>query len=1598
LRVLKSILSLFPAVLLLVMAHGTSAQDPSYEWYKEIATGGDEFITAVAVDPADNSVYAVGYWSDDLSATWPDGTFAHSSFSSTFGSNDGFVVKYDSDGNYQWGFRLGSVNRDGVNSVTVDSEGSVYITGFFGEGTGYFYGTSAPAVAAELTNSSNEDFFLAKYDAAGAFQWVRRSESNGGNVEGLDVCTNSTSVFAVGSFIRSADFGPLITGSNPLNENIFMICYDKAGNEQWITTAGSGDPDIGRSVVADDNAVYITGSFAGANLDIMERGDQFGGLLINGNSGTPVIPIISYDLSGYFRWATMIESGGGDIGRGLCLDSDSLYLTGAISNNADFPSYSGNPVSTSSGQDIFLSSHAKTDGSSGWVQVFPTSGSGNEKGRNLVITPENHLILIGEFQDDLTFPGGTSVTSLGSDDVFLAAYTTVGGFVWGGRAGSSGDEDGNAIAVGSNGTLYAAGLYDNDFDAGPFLLGNDAGDNGFLLKLRGSTAPPLNDLPCGALLLNVGDTCASEVHDNLEATDSGIPDPGCGSYAGADVWFKAVVPPSGNLHVGTNTTNDDIYPPVDAYLWNVNLAVYRGDCNSLIELGCFAGNSAYNSRASSAYLFDQVPGDTLWIRVWEASAAFNGNFSICAYDPGHFPGWYLAGQICEDNGPIDLDTTLTNLTIGHADVVINSVGIPSPDFALGTSDGSSAVLEDNGDLIVLDLSDTIPAGETFKINMRSNPVLAGETRLVLRTSVDNISYVDHSFRPETSSDTYLSHIVIAEEATRYVWIENNNAGGGGFQVDGIEYFFRASRGGSWSGPGVTGTLFDPSGLLGPVSITYSAGGSNTRTDSIRSVEVLSSLAGTLGNDTTVCSGDPGLQLNLQGHRGVVIGWESSTDLFLSITPIPVFDAFLDVSGLTVTTSYRAIVQEGACEPDTTDILTVTILEIPSADPGAYSDVCGINLGLQALPSVGTGSWTASGPGTATFTPSENDPIVSVDVDQYGTYTFTWTELNGNCSDDSTFTVEFFEPPVVDPGAYGDVCGSNLGLQALPSVGSGTWTASGPGTATFTPSATDPVVSVDVDQYGTYTFTWTEVNGSCSDDSTFTVEFFEPPVVDPGPYGDVCGSNLGLQAIPSLGMGSWMASGPGTATFTPSAADPVVSVDVDQYGTYTFTWTEVNGSCSEDSTFTVEFFEPPVAVAGVGGDACGLSYTLNAVPSVGTGNWTLETGPGTALFSPVSSVANTNVTVSQTGIYDFTWTETNGVCSESSVVSVNFIESPVAVAGTGGNWCGPDFQLSAIPSIGMGLWTQTGGPGTAIFNPSADVSDARVTVDINGIYEFTWTENNALCVDQDSVEVTFLDNLLVDAGTDADVCGSVYDLSALPQDVPGIWSTSYGPGMASFAPSEAASDSRVTVDVSGEYMFRWEAALGICTGADSLIINFHTPPVANAGPDQVLEFEFSTYLEASLLSADVAAVNAAGRWNLLSGSGQIENPGDPLSLVSGLQLGENVFQWTLSSNYCPDVSDQVSITVNDVQTYTVITPNNDGLNDYLVFPGVENLLGCEIVIFNRWGVEVYRNEDYQNNWDGRDHRDRDLIADTYYYILRIPPDRVIKNFVEIRRSP
>jgi gliding motility-associated-like protein len=195
---------------------------------------------------------------------------------------------------------------------------------------------------------------------------------------------------------------------------------------------------------------------------------------------------------------------------------------------------------------------------------------------------------------------------------------------------------------------------------------------------------------------------------------------------------------------------------------------------------------------------------------------------------------------------------------------------------------------------------------------------------------------------------------------------------------------------------------------------------------------------------------------------------------------------------------------------------------------------------------------------------------------------------------------------------------------------------------------------------------------------------------------------------------------------------------------------------------------------------------------------------------------------------------------------------------------------------------------------------------------------------------------------------------------------------------------------GTKEFTWTEVNGTCSDASTITVNFYEQPVSDAGPDQILEFDFSTRLAGNVPEF------GTGQWSLIRGSGQFGDENDPGTEVTGLSLGENEFSWIISSWVCEDVSDNMVIRVNDIITPTVITPNGDGQNDFLEFPGIDQIQNNEIIIYNRWGTEVYRSPDYQNDWDGRDSRGRELIPDTYYYILRLSPERIIKSFIEIRR--
>ncbi|HWK56084.1 MAG TPA: gliding motility-associated C-terminal domain-containing protein, partial [Parapedobacter sp.] len=60
---------------------------------------------------------------------------------------------------------------------------------------------------------------------------------------------------------------------------------------------------------------------------------------------------------------------------------------------------------------------------------------------------------------------------------------------------------------------------------------------------------------------------------------------------------------------------------------------------------------------------------------------------------------------------------------------------------------------------------------------------------------------------------------------------------------------------------------------------------------------------------------------------------------------------------------------------------------------------------------------------------------------------------------------------------------------------------------------------------------------------------------------------------------------------------------------------------------------------------------------------------------------------------------------------------------------------------------------------------------------------------------------------------------------------------------------------------------------------------------------------------------------------------------------------------------------------VFTPNGDGKNDVFEIVGLESFDRVEITVVNRWGNEVYRHNNYKNDWGGQG-----LNEGTYYYVI------------------
>ena len=382
-------------------------------WAKS-AGGNDYDLGNSITTDASGNVFITGMFESD---TITFGTTVLTNADNTGLYEDIFIAKYDTNGNLLWAKSAGGTAADVSNSVATDTNGNVFITG-------YFHSPAITFGSTTLTNTTAlyEDVFIVKYDTSGNMIWAKSSGSSSSSSpsdRGQSVATDTSgNVFMTGYFEgASITFGTTtLTNTYADFGDVFIVKYDANGNVLWSKSVGSISDDSGYSVATDTSGnVFISGYFKGFSI-------TFGTItLANVNQSfifTKENFIAKYNAAGNFLWARSASGTSDDYGRGITTDTaGNAYIIGDFfSPTITFESTTltkAGPLS----QDIFM---VKYD-PSGNVDWAESAGNiGNESGLGIATDTNNNIYLTGSFSaPSITF-GINTLTNVGNIDVFIA--------------------------------------------------------------------------------------------------------------------------------------------------------------------------------------------------------------------------------------------------------------------------------------------------------------------------------------------------------------------------------------------------------------------------------------------------------------------------------------------------------------------------------------------------------------------------------------------------------------------------------------------------------------------------------------------------------------------------------------------------------------------------------------------------------------------------------------------------------------------------------------------------------------------------------------------------------------------------------------------------------------------------------------------------------------------------------------------------------------------------------------------------------------------------------------------------------------------------
>lgn len=229
------------------------------------------------------------------------------------GSNDAFLIKFNTNGTRLWTRLLGTTGSESAYSVVTDNSGNIYITG----GTDGVLGTDPSPGDAVI----NYDSFVAKYNTSGTLQWITQQGTSCSEWSKDIAVDASSNIYLVGKIYQCAFPDNTANG----RYDAFLSRLDSSGNTQWIRQFGTEWEDSANGVTTDSAGnAYVTGYLDSSYFTDDSEGN--------------IVFLAKYDASGTQAWLAQdnFNYSWGNQGLSVATDStDNIFLTGTTHGSTD---------------------------------------------------------------------------------------------------------------------------------------------------------------------------------------------------------------------------------------------------------------------------------------------------------------------------------------------------------------------------------------------------------------------------------------------------------------------------------------------------------------------------------------------------------------------------------------------------------------------------------------------------------------------------------------------------------------------------------------------------------------------------------------------------------------------------------------------------------------------------------------------------------------------------------------------------------------------------------------------------------------------------------------------------------------------------------------------------------------------------------------------------------------------------------------------------------------------------------------------------------------------------------------------------------------